>query len=509
MNGYCFETRKEKIFKVGIDISIMMTECIAVAKAANLHSSTQGGPIRVLFFRLSKLARLPILAWFVFDGRNRPTYKRGARVSTEDPWWRPLCELLLKLFGFQFSQAPGEAEAELARMNKEGLVDAVMTSDSDAFAFGATCVLKRLPGSGEKYEHFRVYTLDALENEEKVKMSRGGSILFALLSGGDYSDGITGFGPEIAHALAQCGFGDVLLDNILQEAPADHSHYLLKAWKTRLQDELCNNSNGFLPGMRPQLAASLPESFPDMHVLNLYTHPITSWSEGHYGPDIPLKFGRTQEPDLDGIRDFCMTQFGWKDSILCKHLRKSVFEGAFNRMIFSVTRGTTTLNPWTKITLSTLGFVARANLVANCPELSSEQLDNLRSESITVWVPARYCVPTLVEFEREGASNEPRPRAPRRARRTRFNIQFTDLRCTPPPSIYDLADKIPENLDSDDSDELPPVGTAAFHPCFARRGHEDQAAESCSNSSTALNSQAGPSQPGFPVVIDLTGLDDE
>lgn len=40
------------------------------------------------------------------------------------------------------SQAPGEAEAELAALNQRGLIDIVITDDCDAFTFGAECVLR-------------------------------------------------------------------------------------------------------------------------------------------------------------------------------------------------------------------------------------------------------------------------------------------------------------------------------------------------------------------------------
>lgn len=40
-------------------------------------------------------------------------------------------------------QAPGEAEAELAMMSRLARIDAVFTSDSDAFVFGAQCVMRR------------------------------------------------------------------------------------------------------------------------------------------------------------------------------------------------------------------------------------------------------------------------------------------------------------------------------------------------------------------------------
>ena len=40
------------------------------------------------------------------------------------------------------SQAPGDAEAELARLNVEGRIDAIITEDSDALAFGASAVIR-------------------------------------------------------------------------------------------------------------------------------------------------------------------------------------------------------------------------------------------------------------------------------------------------------------------------------------------------------------------------------
>lgn len=41
-------------------------------------------------------------------------------------------------------EARSEAEALCAQLNSEGHVDACITADSDAFLFGATCVIKRL-----------------------------------------------------------------------------------------------------------------------------------------------------------------------------------------------------------------------------------------------------------------------------------------------------------------------------------------------------------------------------
>lgn len=46
------------------------------------------------------------------------------------------------LINFVVLQAKGEADAELAIMNKLGVIDAVLTKDSDAFPFGAKCVMR-------------------------------------------------------------------------------------------------------------------------------------------------------------------------------------------------------------------------------------------------------------------------------------------------------------------------------------------------------------------------------
>lgn len=49
---------------------------------------------------------------------------------------------LLKLLGIPVLKAREEAEALCAQLNREGHVDACITADSDAFLFGAKCVIK-------------------------------------------------------------------------------------------------------------------------------------------------------------------------------------------------------------------------------------------------------------------------------------------------------------------------------------------------------------------------------
>lgn len=58
---------------------------------------------------------------------------------------------LLRLMGMPVLRAEAEAEALCARLNGEGHVDACITSDSDAFLYGAQCVIKSLRPNTKVY----------------------------------------------------------------------------------------------------------------------------------------------------------------------------------------------------------------------------------------------------------------------------------------------------------------------------------------------------------------------
>ena len=51
----------------------------------------------------------------------------------------------------KFNQAPGEAEAELAYLNRIGVIDGILSDDVDNFLFGAHTVIR-------KYEFLSIST---------------------------------------------------------------------------------------------------------------------------------------------------------------------------------------------------------------------------------------------------------------------------------------------------------------------------------------------------------------
>lgn len=169
-------------------------------------------------------------------------------------------------------------------------------------------------------------------------------MLYALLSGGDYSPGITGCGPIIALALSRC-FGDILLSAVENLDIDDH-----KADKAfaNLRDQICNeletNSRGFLGFCHPAVAKGFPETFPDRNILKLYCKPTISTSSrelvNSVGPSGNWPF---REPSIAGIAQFGRENFGWKGETKLKEGMGRMWEGILSQMLYSVRHSSYTL----------------------------------------------------------------------------------------------------------------------------------------------------------------------
>lgn len=68
-----------------------------------------------------------------------------------------------------------------------GLVDGVVTEDSDVFLFGARKVYR-----GLFQDNIRLYSMSKIE--QKLMLTREKLVLFALMLGSDYTDGVKGIG---------------------------------------------------------------------------------------------------------------------------------------------------------------------------------------------------------------------------------------------------------------------------------------------------------------------------
>lgn len=110
------------------------------------------------------------------------------------------CEELIRSMGLQCVQGPGEAEAFCAQMNACGMVDGVISQDSDCFAYGARRVFRNftlsMQGSaGSIGGSVDIYDLSVVQ--KTVDFGRNKIVVMALLCGCDYCpDGVGGVGRD-------------------------------------------------------------------------------------------------------------------------------------------------------------------------------------------------------------------------------------------------------------------------------------------------------------------------
>ena len=84
------------------------------------------------------------------------------------------------------ARAPGEAEAYCAWLDRAGLVDAVVSDDSDCFCYGAKTVLRNFSTDPK---NFSVTRCSARRLREELGLSRQRLVVMALLLGSDYNPG--------------------------------------------------------------------------------------------------------------------------------------------------------------------------------------------------------------------------------------------------------------------------------------------------------------------------------
>ena len=125
--------------------------------------------------------------------------------------------MMLRLFGIPYITAPMEAEAQCAELVALGLVDGVITDDSDVFLFGGKRVFKNMFNQSKTVECFLLSDL-----ERDLGLERDALIRLAYFLGSDYVDGLQGVGPVMAMEL-------------LREFPGEDGLHKFKEWWLRVQ----------------------------------------------------------------------------------------------------------------------------------------------------------------------------------------------------------------------------------------------------------------------------------
>lgn len=214
------------------------------------------------------------------------------------------CQALLRLFGLPYITAPMEAEAQCAELVHLGLVDGIVTDDSDIFLFGGTRIYKNMFNAAKFVECYLTSDL-----EKEYALDRRKLIRFAHLLGSDYTEGIPGIGPVTAL-------------EIISDFP-DLSEFKEWTLKVQLGSQTASVMEGLLATAfrrkfkrQVQRKLFLPSTFPDLRVDAAYLDPEVDSNPEEFQWGVP---------DLDKLRSFLMATIGWSqdrtDEILVPVIR--------------------------------------------------------------------------------------------------------------------------------------------------------------------------------------------
>jgi DNA excision repair protein ERCC-5 len=196
------------------------------------------------------------------------------------------CQQLLSLFGLPYITAPMEAEAQCAELVHLGLVDGIVTDDSDIFLFGGTRVYKNMFNQAKFVECYLTNDLEA-----EFGLSRERLISIAQLLGSDYTDGLPGVGPVTAL--------EILSEFDTLTAFKDWWNDVQMGQRSKQDDA----ANPFRRKFRKNSTKIfLPMTFPNPRVEEAYLQPEVDKDPSGFVWGVP---------DLSALRSFLMATIGW------------------------------------------------------------------------------------------------------------------------------------------------------------------------------------------------------
>jgi DNA excision repair protein ERCC-5 len=207
---------------------------------------------------------------------------------------------LLQLFGIPYIEAPAEAEAQCVALEQLGLVDGIVTEDSDAFVFGGQKVYKNI-FDDQKY----VEVYHAKDAEKEMNLTHDGLVALAMLLGGDYTEGVKGVGIVNGMEILQAFEVSQDLKKGLLEFrkwldgfdPADALAIKKGKAKTTTKQALFHQTHH-----TARTRWIYPKHFPDEKVLAAYLNPVVDKSEDGFSWGVP---------DLDRLIVFLNRHAGW------------------------------------------------------------------------------------------------------------------------------------------------------------------------------------------------------
>lgn len=194
---------------------------------------------------------------------------------------------LLRLFGVPFLVAPMEAEAQCAALDRADHTHGTITDDSDVWLFGGRHVYKNFFSQNKYVEHYQYSDM-----QNQLGLDRTKLINLAYLLGSDYTEGVP-------------GVGYVTGMEILNEFPGPGMEPLIQfsKWWSEAQEKKRLVADPRDTKVKKKLKdLKLHPGFPNPVVAQAYLQPAVDQSDSFFS------WGR---PQLDMIKEFCLSRFGW------------------------------------------------------------------------------------------------------------------------------------------------------------------------------------------------------
>ncbi|GMI05259.1 hypothetical protein TrVE_jg3825 [Triparma verrucosa] len=206
---------------------------------------------------------------------------------------------LLQLFGLPYVIAPAEAESQCVELERNGLVDGIITEDSDVFVFGGQAVYRNI---FDERKYVEVYFGSDAKNE--LGLERHHFVALAMLLGGDYTQGVRGVG--IVNGM------EILSAFPVDEDPTEG----LKKFKTWLDgfdpldmlkgtdvsDMMTEERRFHQKHKSARNRWDAPPNFPAKEAVHAYMRPVVDTSAR------PFQWGY---PDVNAIEILCANKLGW------------------------------------------------------------------------------------------------------------------------------------------------------------------------------------------------------
>ncbi|KAJ0117985.1 hypothetical protein J7T55_014436 [Diaporthe amygdali] len=390
----------EKPYRIAVDLPCWMFHNLNENSVETIRQNSQraSNPIeKAVLYRMMRFASHGIQVILVSDGPQRPAKKnrrttKGHALIIEK---LNLLERTAKAIGIPWWQAPGEAEAECAQLQRLGIVDAVWSEDSDTFIFRGTTMLRfHLEADGSKSNtHAQLYRMDKIA--DKVRgMDWRDLVLFAIIVGGDYSpEGLPQCGPRIALEAIEQGLGISLV----------------KAFENGSLDPWRQKFKRFLEGQRNH--AHPPVDFPSMKVLQNYIRPkVSSEQQLRSGVSWNLEVDNTAlRAFITSFYNFSVQEnIAWAVRMLLA--RRLIFRNKFEELSLEFVRRVS-IRESGNIPMSKVSFLLSAvmprHLLETWPEKVTKQASRIKPyehvDRIECDIPdsiLRLALPDLQEFQK-------------------------------------------------------------------------------------------------------------